>query len=367
MNIETYKPSESFPFEHYSIENICFDTFGLYDFGDDRTQIFYGGKYFIFSLDSFLYFHTMHEGIGQYELLKRIVPDLKIVPVAWMENFDSRKKDLAVMLDMLKPYGITDKDIVFLSREKATFEKIFYYTTRVNPLLIQAKVPQDGQAMLNNHSLQYVPQGKEIYQPDKFYMDGFNLIKELYKKYLVKNNDLPKKIYFSRMKQDNRIRKIYELMVNDGNLNNEDLIYLKQEESNMGGQRYLLQLIKERYMLLEEEIRLEKYFKSKGYEIIDPENLSFYEQINYYYNATHIAAIRGSGLFNTIFCQPNANIFILDTAQSYEFAYLEICKLGTNNVYEIPFTLRFKKFMQDNLFSVDNILGILNSHYSEVV
>jgi len=287
-----------------------------------------------------------------------------------MENFDNRKKNLAIMLDMLKPYGITDKDIVFLSREKATFEKIFYYTTRINPLLIQAKIPQDSQAIINNHSLQDVPQGEEIYQPDKFYMDGFILIKELYKKYLVKNNNLPKKIYFSRMKQDNRIRKIYELMSNDGcdgKLNQDDLFYLKQEESNMGGGRYLLQLIKERYMLLEEETRLEKYFRSRGYEIIDPEDLSFYEQINYYYNATHVAAIRGSGLFNTIFCQPNANIFILDTAQSYEFAYLEICKLGTNNVYEIPFTLRFKKFMQDSLFSVNNIIGILDSHYSEMV
>jgi capsular polysaccharide biosynthesis protein len=120
-------------------------------------------------------------------------------------------------------------------------------------------------------------------------------------------------------------------------------------------------------MPLEEEVRLEKYFTSKGYEIIDPEDLSFYEQINYYYNATHIASIRGSGLFNTIFCQEDANIFILDTAQPYEFAYYDICKLSTQNVYEIPFTLRFKKFMQDSLFSVNNITGILDSHYADMI
>lgn len=353
MNLEVEIIKDKFISDIFCVKNIKFDISDSPNFKglDLPAEINYPGNYFIFSLDSFLYFHTLHEGIGQYEILKNIIEDLKIVAICADINLINQKNVLSVYLDLLKPYNIDYDDIIFLEKENPIFENIFYYTTRINPLLEKLKIPQ----------------GKEIYQPTDFYMEGFKALRGLYDSSLVGDSHHPKKIFITRMNQNNRVRKIYK-MIYDFDITGSQLPpELEQERQNMGGQRYLLQLLNERYITKEEEEKLEQFFIDKGYTVIDPETMSFYDQINYYYNATHIATIRGSGLLNTLFCQPETNVFILDTCQPYEFEYKKICQLYTDNVYEVPFNMKFKKFMPQSLFSIDNIIGIIESHYSEII
>ena len=51
---------------------------------------------------------------------------------------------------------------------------------------------------------------------------------------------------------------------------------------------------------------VEKLFRDCGFEVLEPQNLKFSEQVKYYANAKVIAGFCGSGLHNIIFCPPNA-------------------------------------------------------------
>lgn len=350
MDLKVEIIKDKFVSDIYCVENVKFDMAKLFllDWENNLPERFYEGNYFLFHFDSFLFFHTMHEGIGQYELLKKVIPDLKIAAIAVNSGIEKRE---AICLDLLKPYGISYDDIIFLENEKPIFEKIFYYTDRVNSLLQKLNLPP----------------GKEVYQPGIFYLEGFKCIREVYNKYLIKDENMPKKIFLTRKKQSDRVRKIYELMRKRATPGNNDIDYslLDQESENFGGYRYVWQLLEERYFSEEDEIKLENFFAGLGYTIIDPEDFSFYDQINHFYNATHIATIRGSGLLNTLFCQPNTNVFILDVTKNYEFQYYQICSLYTNNVYEIPVKGEYKKFTTPDLYNVNNLIGILFTHYMD--
>lgn len=63
-----------------------------------------------------------------------------------------------------------------------------------------------------------------------------------------------------------------------------------------------------------DEEALEIYFKTKGFEIIYPENfLSFEDQINFFYQVKTLVSLSGGGSLNCIFMQPNTNVVELVT------------------------------------------------------
>lgn len=65
---------------------------------------------------------------------------------------------------------------------------------------------------------------------------------------------------------------------------------------------------------------LEKYFYDKGYTPLYLETMSFIEQANAFYNAEEIISISGTGLTNTIFCDPGTKILEINTApESYHW------------------------------------------------
>lgn len=359
MNIVTYDfpstvVSGSLPFDYFIVENVKLDGVSVGG-TDTREQKFYGGNFFIFQVDFFQYFHIVHEGIAQYEILKEVVPDLKIAVISSISEsqLSSRKEELVVHLELLSPYGITKEDIIFLQTEKPTFEKIFYYTTRAANPLIQLNIPKDDKTYQNKF--------------DQLYDGGYVALRNLYNPYLLENDSMPKKIFFSRMLLNDKVRETYRMLRDEDDLEGDDYLFLEQTRKNYGGYKYLMQLVNERYITLEEENKLENYFTKKGYTVIDPAKLSFFEQINYCYNATHIAAIRGSSLLNTVFCKEDTSIFILDTKQQYDFPYEFICKTYAKNIFEIPFTSKIKRLSPQSLFTIDNIIGILETHYSDMV
>jgi hypothetical protein len=56
------------------------------------------------------------------------------------------------------------------------------------------------------------------------------------------------------------------------------------------------------------EVRIEELFKQRGYDIIYPEALSFEQQITLYAQADAVAGISGSGLHNSLFMRPGAEL-----------------------------------------------------------
>ena len=63
----------------------------------------------------------------------------------------------------------------------------------------------------------------------------------------------------------------------------------------------------------------ESYFKDKGYEVVFLEDLSFEEQANIFYNAEEIVSVIGTGLTNTIFCDPGTKILAINTSPDKYF------------------------------------------------
>ena len=84
------------------------------------------------------------------------------------------------------------------------------------------------------------------------------------------------------------------------------------------------------------EERLAEYFKSKGYDIISPEKLSFDEQLNVMINADSFASTLGSCSHNSIFLRDNAEtIFIpraVDTFTSYQPTLDAVHPLNANYI-----------------------------------
>jgi capsular polysaccharide biosynthesis protein len=56
---------------------------------------------------------------------------------------------------------------------------------------------------------------------------------------------------------------------------------------------------------------LEQYIVSRGYEIVEPEKLTFLQQMQLFRNAKAIFAPTGAALSNAIFCRPGAQIAVL--------------------------------------------------------
>jgi hypothetical protein len=353
MSIKVSTIKDKFVSDIYCAENITIDISALDSFIGVASlkEEEYKGNYFLMDMDTFIYFHTMVEGIAQYAMLKEIIEDLQIVPIVVSNDSFKINKINKFYLDALKPFNITEKDIIDLCKIKPTFERVYYYTTRANSFLEKLDIPQ----------------GKELYGEVPFFVDGYYALRKIYAPYLEKDMQLPKKIFLSRLKKNEEIREAAKLYLEHGLYGKPLHKLVEQLIENYGSERYFIQMLAERHIEREEEELLEDYFRKNTYAIIDPEELTFFEQINLYYNATHVAAMRGAGLLNTLFCDPDAHIFILDTNQDYIFPYREICSIFDHNVYEIPFRLELKKYMQRELFCTRNILGILKTHYADKI
>ncbi len=351
INFSTIK--DKFVADIYCVENVTIDIssppFSIEHLSPVSRE--YKGNYFLIDMTTFLFFHTMNEGIAQYTMLKKIVPDLKIVPIFLSLDNSLYRSDTSFYLDIMKPFDVKIEDIIRLDQIKPTFEKLYYYTTRVNCFLEKLDIPQ----------------GKELYNRTPHFTGGYETLRELYDPYLVKDESLPKKIFLTRLEKDNFTRKLHDLSFDHDMYDVPEDKDVLQQVNNFGSRGHFDQMLREKHISREDQERLEQYFINNGYTALDPEGLTFFEQLNYYYNATHVVAMRGSALLNTIFCDPGTKIFILDTNYIYSFPYREICEIFDHEVYEIPFELKLKKYMTSELFSVKNILGILKTHYSDRV
>lgn len=70
---------------------------------------------------------------------------------------------------------------------------------------------------------------------------------------------------------------------------------------------------------IENEGDLDLFFKSIGYKVLYLERLTFSEQINYFVNAKYVAGIIGTGLTNTIFCNPGTKVISINTDCTYSW------------------------------------------------
>ena len=83
---------------------------------------------------------------------------------------------------------------------------------------------------------------------------------------------------------------------------------------------------------------IEDFFEDHGYEIVFAEDLGLFEQINKYYNASHVASINGTGCYNAIFSDRNTKVFMINTHSQFYWFFDHLLKdrLGEDNVFVLP-------------------------------
>ena len=90
------------------------------------------------------------------------------------------------------------------------------------------------------------------------------------------------------------------------------------------------------------EERLAEYFKSKGYEIVQPEKFSVDEQLNILINADSFASTLGSCAHNSVFLRDGAEVILIPRAAHFTGGYQQsIEQVHPLNVNYVDSTLSF--------------------------
>lgn len=71
------------------------------------------------------------------------------------------------------------------------------------------------------------------------------------------------------------------------------------------------------YRVLQNELQLAGMLAELGFDLIEPEYLSFAEQIAAFGAAEQVICIGGSGLFNAVFCAPGTSIVSIESSANY--------------------------------------------------
>lgn len=330
------------------IEEIKTSSFTYYKFKnftkkDENSQGLpvqkFSGKYFILCTDDFMW-HYLSEQLTQYELLSKEIPDLQLFFInltPWAGNpshckisdfiKEIKRKDnlyrLPYFEDMAKIY-LKDKydDAIIYSYTDYNFMlEEFYMIFDLRHFI------SDREFKIKKIPLPYYLKYKIEYHDNKKYTvyehspwsdlnnlnalwqrEGMRLARERFRKYLKKDNELPKKIYIDRT---------------DANIK-WSLI-----EKDSGG----VAKFKDRQFRREYIIR--EYFKKLGYVPLKLGEYGYIEQLNFFYNATHVAGLCGTGLVNAFVSEKGTTITELYVDKRYQFSYGYLTEIAPVNVITI--------------------------------
>jgi hypothetical protein len=71
------------------------------------------------------------------------------------------------------------------------------------------------------------------------------------------------------------------------------------------------------YRALRNEDRLIAALESRGYEVLEPETLSFKEQVLRFSQASAVVGLGGAGMFNTVFCAPHTKVVSIEGTDTF--------------------------------------------------
>ena len=263
---------------------------------------------FLMSIDpSPAYFHLLYDMLFQYEILKEEYPQIKIKMVhAFAENeyfFKLLDRNAPVLRDIMKLYGITEKDILphnnTVYHFKKTYNILFAHNYVYRPFMIEKWGEPDH----------FGPPGYNA-RPHKNYpnehRDFFVRARNLFMKRVFKGFNIKK----------NSSQKIYVARKPDGNNERGTSTFNKN---------------------------IEKYFKSKGYEVVYNEGLGLREQVERYYNATHIAGLKGSNFVNMVFCRQNVKIICICPNNYFNVWYDQVASYLSLSYIEAPSNIVYSR------------------------
>jgi hypothetical protein len=298
------------------------------------SMLEYNKNVFLIVLPGIPFFHFLNDVLGQYGILKKYIPDLEIFCLI----YDSEKMN-KFTVEVLKEFDVPEENLLSIdSRKVFNFKNVFY-------------IYNYYMGILREHEMLLPP---TLVDPsfNNYQTGSISSMVERFKKY-QQRGAATKKIFISRKKENEKLRRLKALAENN---KNKELSWFFNDQNEEFQSLSITESV-QRYVSLEDELKIEEYFKQKGYEIVDPSKLSYAQQVFLYNSSTHVAGIAGAGLYNTIHCKPDTKVFIINTSDIYRFWHDYFPKSATKNVYSIP-EIDINK---NKYFSADEIISIIEN------
>lgn len=267
---------------------------------DEGTTI-YPGPVYLFDVSGFAYFHALYDKVLQYEFIKKYIPNIKIIPVTYY--FDQTTSFNQIYVDFLKIYGVDYfKDLVYLNSDDSyLFEEVYNF--------------------IFEHTEVLYPFKENIYEYDAFQSW---IAPEEYKKYILTGREnLLKTLKYPIDNIHNKKIFVSRRIVNDK--------YRNYEYGENAPFYYST-----RFISLKDELLIEDFFASNGYEIVFPESMEFLDQVSMYSQASHIAGLKSSGFCNMIFSKPGTKIISINLDSEFECWYGHLAEYFDIEYLEVP-------------------------------
>ena len=231
------------------------------------------------------YYHAVTDVVATYEYIKKYIPETKIVFCSnqiWKESVSGMSEDLGTyMLDVLDRYAfhrVVDthfSDILF--EEVVLFpNECLWLSARPVPFQIQNDICKYSQTEIISHHQE--------------------MLWHLKQQLNIAAKTVPgKKIYVTRLSKSNR--NIVE-RTNTQEYSNEKLARIYKDEDI-----------------------LEKYFSDNGFEIVDPSEMTIWEQMQKFTDAQLVVGIKGSNIFNAVWQQPGQTVVMLYTTRYWDYDF----------------------------------------------
>jgi hypothetical protein len=267
----------------------------------DQNTIIHDGPVYIFDITQFSYFHLLYDKILQYEFIKEYVPDIKIVVVGY--SFGVKPSVEELYDNIFNMYGIDyKKDMIILNNShNVLFKEAYNFIFEHNEVL---KPFKENVGVWDAFESWIAPKEYENF----ISVAKNNMLKTLGS---LLSTDQNKKIFVSR-RIENEKRRATNIF--------SDCSYYYGT----------------RFISLKDELMLEDFFKSKGYEIVFAENMNFIDQIILYSKASHIAGLKSSGFCNMIFSKPGTKIISINLDSDFRCWYAELANYFQIQYKEVP-------------------------------
>lgn len=289
----------------YTYSNLIVDN----DFIKNENNITICGHVFPIDISERRFLHSILDGFGQFWALKKIFPDIRPF-YFWGSNDHSNMSNFVNTILEKINYDNEYTDIYIY--KKIIFEKISFF---------------------NASQLSFIG-GPRIF----------------YKNFGYPKDDIYHKTVIEEAK--NFLHSIFK--INKKILKNKKICF-KITKSILND--------KDRFLDDEEINNLYNFFISKGYEIVDLENLSFEEQIKNVSSAEAIATYVGANSVHSLYAHQDCQFLLINLNMKYDFNHSRIVKNSINNFYLIfdnDDELNFnKKFSFDDFIIQFNKLKLI--------
>ena len=244
------------------------------------------GKYFAVKYGMH-YGHLLMDGIGAFLYLQKQYPDLKLVFFKYNNEVNKVCDDLI---------NFFNAEIIDINNKNYCFEQLYFFyledlrITGISDLTEKQK---------NNIFMPIIPSG--------IFLDQYYCVEEGSKNWILYRQEVIKSLceqFFKYRKQNNIKHNIYITRSSDNNRKDE---YSKTS---------WFSLIRNKDNMYNEY--LDNEIKNLGYQVIDPSEFGFFEQINIFFNAKSIVSFDGTSILNSIWCENDTKITKIMVNKEYK-------------------------------------------------